>query len=49
MLVAGRLRHIAGTKWGSRKYLDISLLKRQEIISGIPPPGGRPQGQALRG
>jgi putative transposase len=31
MLVAARLRHIAGTKWGTRKYLDISLLKRQQV------------------
>lgn len=31
MLVAARLRHIAGTKWGTKKYLDISLLSRQEI------------------
>lgn len=27
MLVAARLRHIAGTKWSYRRYLDISLLK----------------------
>ena len=26
MLVAARLRHIAGTKWGTRKYLDMSRL-----------------------
>ena len=26
ILVAARLRHIAGTKWGTRKYLDISLI-----------------------
>jgi len=31
MLVAARLRHIAGTKWGTKRYLDISLLSRQEI------------------
>jgi len=31
MLVAARLRHIAGTKWGTKKYLDISLMSRQEI------------------
>jgi len=30
MLVAARLRHIAGTKWGTRRYLDISLLSAQE-------------------
>ena len=26
--VAVRLRHIAGTKWGTKKYLDIGLLKK---------------------
>lgn len=26
MLVAARLRHVAGTKWGTRKYLDMSRL-----------------------
>ncbi len=30
MLVAARLRHIAGTKWGTRKYLDVGLLKEAE-------------------
>ena len=35
MLVAARLRHIAGTKWGLRRYLDISLLQgtREEQAS----------------
>jgi transposase-like protein len=28
MLVAARLRHIAGTKWGTKKYLDTGLLKK---------------------
>ncbi len=27
MLVAARLRHVAGTKWGSRRYLDMDRLK----------------------
>jgi len=27
MLVAARLRHVAGTKWGSHRYLDMDLLK----------------------
>ncbi len=27
MLVAARLRHIAGTKWGTRRYLDMDRLK----------------------
>ena len=29
MLVAARLRHIAGTKWGTRKYLDMGRLKER--------------------
>ena len=27
MLVAARLRHIAGTRWGLRRYLDMKRLK----------------------
>ena len=27
MLVAARLRHIAGTRWGTKKYLDTGLLE----------------------
>ena len=27
MLVAARLRHIAGTRWGTRRYLNMELLK----------------------
>jgi len=30
MLVAARLRHIAGTQWGTKPYLDISHLLRKE-------------------
>ena len=26
MLVAARLRHVAGTRWGTRRYLDMSRL-----------------------
>ena len=29
MLVAARLRHIAGTRWGSRQYLDMEHLREQ--------------------
>jgi transposase-like protein len=29
MLVAARLRHVAGTRWGTRKYLDMSRLTEQ--------------------
>ncbi|MCC6971729.1 MAG: transposase [Phycisphaerales bacterium] len=27
MLVAARLRHVAGTRWGTRRYLDMSRLR----------------------
>ena len=30
MLVAARLRHIAGTKWGTRRYLDMTRLRATE-------------------
>jgi putative transposase len=30
MLVAARLRHIAGTKWGLRRYMNMDRLKEQE-------------------
>jgi serine/threonine protein kinase len=33
MLVAARLRHIAGTKWGSRRYLDLELLEQAETAA----------------
>ena len=31
MLCAARLRHIAGTKWGTRRYLNMDLLREQEL------------------
>ena len=31
MLVGARLRHIAGTKWGTRKYLRMELLDQEKI------------------
>lgn len=30
MLVAARLRHVAGTRWGTRKYLDMQRLRDQQ-------------------
>jgi len=30
MLCAARLRHIAGTKWGTRRYLTMELLNKAE-------------------
>jgi len=32
MLVAARLRHVAASAWGKRRYLDMSLL--QEVATG---------------
>jgi hypothetical protein len=34
MLVAGRLRYIAGTKWGTHRYLDMDRLKEAELKAG---------------
>jgi transposase-like protein len=34
MLVAARLRHVAGTKWGTRKYLDMERLREQNREEG---------------
>ena len=39
MLVAARLRHVAGTKWGTRKYLDMERLNeqnREEVPEALP-------------
>lgn len=30
MLVAARLRHVAGTRWGTRQYMDLERLREQE-------------------
>lgn len=30
MLMAARLRHVAGTRWGTRKYLDMTRLDEHE-------------------
>ena len=30
MLVAARLRHIAATRWGTRRYLNMGHLREQE-------------------
>ena len=30
MLVAARLRHTAGTRWGTRRYMDMNRFKEQE-------------------
>lgn len=35
MLVAARLRHIAGTKWGTRKYLSMEALEKHHLENQI--------------
>jgi len=35
MLVAARLRHIAGTRWGTKRYLDMDRLREQEQTESI--------------
>jgi transposase-like protein len=41
MLVSARLRHVAATQWGSRRYLDMDKLQNQnprkealEVVGG---------------
>ena len=31
ILVAARLRHIAGTKWGSKRYLSMEPLEKMKL------------------
>ncbi len=33
MLVAARLRHVAGTKWGARRYLDMDRLMETDQLA----------------
>ena len=37
MLVAARLRHVAGTRWGTRKYLDMKQRKGTQLYFGERP------------
>ena len=37
MLVAARLRYVAGTKWGTRRYLSIDKLRAIEAGGGVEP------------
>ena len=30
MLAAARLRHVAGTKWGTKRYLDMKLIESDQ-------------------
>jgi transposase-like protein len=35
MLCAARLRHVAGTQWGSKRYLNMDLLHAQDIDKAL--------------
>jgi transposase-like protein len=35
MLVAARLRHVAGTKWGTKRYLDLDLLGERAVAEKV--------------
>ena len=35
MLCAARLRHIAGTQWGLKKYMNMDLLKQQQVEHAV--------------
>ena len=34
MLVAARFRQVAGSRWGTRRYMNLDHLKEQEVIAG---------------
>jgi len=31
MLVAARLRHVSGTKWSTRRYMNMDRIKEQQL------------------
>lgn len=33
MLVAARLRHIAGSRWGERRYLKVERLEEASLVA----------------
>jgi len=35
MLCAARLRHVAGTQWGTKRYLNMDLLHDQDIDKAL--------------
>lgn len=37
MLVGARLRHVAGTRWGTRPYMDMTRLAEQEAEAALSP------------
>jgi len=34
-LAAARLRHIAGTTWSAKRYLNMELLQKEKITTNI--------------
>ncbi len=40
MLVAARLRHVASTRWGTKRYLDPQRLWEQEQVETTALPEG---------
>jgi transposase-like protein len=35
MLCAARLRHVAGTQWGTKRYLNMDLLREQDLDKAL--------------
>jgi putative transposase len=35
MLSSARLRHVAGTQWGTKRYLNMDLLREQDIDKAL--------------
>lgn len=33
MLVSARLRHVLGTKWGTRRYMDKTRLREMDAVA----------------
>ena len=48
MLAVARLRHIAGTKWGLRRYMSMKRLEEMEAeVASTPDKSACPSGQAV--
>ncbi len=46
MLVAARLRHIAGTRWGKRVYLDMERLREVPVAQDRFASDSQPMGES---
>jgi hypothetical protein len=42
-LAAAKLRHIAGTRWSTKRYLNMELLKQRNAIDRLTRAGHRPK------